>query len=276
MKGGWGYSLSGLALFCAGYWTGHTKSAEKVVFAEERSARSEERQARRSDTDARQTGKLSQRPTEKYARLMGLIADGKLRVSGVDFRGDTLMPGDEVKEFFGLTQAEFDEMKQMGRTRLLVRQDREAAMAVVRSSSEDRIEFELPADPTFAETQASEYIEDLSHRFGPQVAGVLGQSVKDAYGDLNHARIVKYTLSINESDMEMLRRTDLPKKIRDNMEGTRNYQMEQQSLDASGNIAPGITGSSGTLNLNDTSAEAHRPRYHFLWERRDKLPLVGK
>jgi hypothetical protein len=207
---------------------------------------------------------------------MGLIADGKLRVSGVGFESDTLMPGDEVKDFFGLTLAEFDEMKEMGRTRLLARQNREAAMAVVRSSSEDCIEFELPADPTFSETQASEYIEDLSHRFGPQVAGILGNSIKGIYGDIKYARAVKYALSINESHKEMLLRTDLSKEIRDSMEGTRDYKMEQQSLDASGNPAPGISGSTGSLNLNDTSAEAHRPRYHFLWERRDKLPVVGK
>ncbi len=269
-----------LAIFCAGYWTGWTNattvSDSRVAVNVSGEERRPSRESRPSGDGGRAGNRPRARPAEEYARLMGLVADGTLRVSGVDIRGDTLIPSDEVKDFFGLTQEEFGEMKEMGRRRLQARQEHEAEMAVIRSASDEGIEFELPADPTFGETQAAEYVEALSRRFGPHVAGVLGESAKSAYGDLSYARIVKYTLSMNESNREMLLRTDLPETIRDSMEGTRNYEIKQQNIDESGNSAPGITGSNGSMNLNDTGADAHRPRYHFLWERRDRLRVDEK
>ena len=33
------------------------------------------------------------------------------------------------------------------------------------------------------------------------------------------------------------------------------------------NLLGSSSSSAGTLSLNDTKPEAHRPRYHYLWER---------
>jgi hypothetical protein len=98
---------------------------------------------------------------------------------------------------------------------------------------------------------------------------MLQPTITQAYGDCNALRHVRYSLTPRDDLANVPNATE---EIRAMYEGmydfkTQTNQNEDGSYmkDETGNYLPGGGSASGTVNVNDTKPEAHRPRYHNLW-----------
>jgi len=202
--------------------------------------------------------------------MVEMVAEGKLRISGVQIDSQSFMPGDQVGEFFGLSDDQLEEMKRLGFERLRERQNREQSLAMVHEVSDSGIVFELPADSEFSSAQAAEFTEDLRRAFGPDVAAMLEPSINQAYADSAAPRLVRYRLTRRD---ELANVPNASEEIRAMHAGMHHFSIPvNQNEDGSfmtDEQGMSLRGGShmGTVNLNDTKPESFRPRYHFLWER---------
>lgn len=131
---------------------------------------------------------------------------------------------------------------------------------------------DLPADPEFAAAEAARFTEDIHQGFGSDVAAMLQKSIEGAYGDSASPRHVRYNLTLRD-DLANLP-ADAPQETRAMYEGMYDYKLSincnkdgSYMTDEQGQMLRGGGSSSGSMNLNDTKPDAHRPRYHYLWER---------
>jgi hypothetical protein len=203
-------------------------------------------------------------------RVVAMMSAGELQVGGVDINGDSLMPGEKVKEFLDLTDEQFETMKQIGRQRLQAMQEHEQSITnnIVKVSEQEMV-FDILADPAFAEREKDAFTEEIRKEFGPDVAAVLQSSIKEAYREFAFPRHVRYTLSPRPDPVP-----DSAKgEIRQMLEGLRDFKIGVNQnedgtymTDEQGMILPGSSGSSGTVSLHDPKPDAWRPRYHYLWQ----------
>jgi len=128
-------------------------------------------------------------------RIVAMMSSGELQVGGVDINGDSLLPGDKVKEFLDLTDDQLETMKQMGRQRLRAKQEHEQSITNIVKASESELVFDIPGDPVFAKEEKEAFTEAIRKEFGPDVAAVLQESIKNAYREFDFPRHVRYTLS---------------------------------------------------------------------------------
>ncbi|MCW1925073.1 hypothetical protein OKA05_21105 [Luteolibacter arcticus] len=270
--------IAGLGFFGLGYLAGRSADANDASEGDAHHASAGEgKQGSRGGAgtaDGRAATKSGTRTVSQEQalsrRVVGMMSDGKLTIPGVDFRGDSLQPGEQVKEFFDLSDEEFEAMKEMGRERLRKREDHEQSLAKIREASEDRMIFDVPADPGFAEAQRAEFGEEVRKVFGRDVAAALQLSIDQAYREFEFPRHVNYSLKWRENTVA----DNAPPEIRAMLEGMHDFKIGVNTnedgsymTDAQGMILQGASSSSGSLNVNDTKEGRFVPRYHYLWER---------
>jgi hypothetical protein len=271
----------GLGLFSAGYLV-RGSDVEKDAGGSENSTRTAHRPNRQDSPESlpeRKRAKAAQKPADgqqaSYRKIVDMVSKGKLRIDGVQIDSQSFLPGDQVGEFFGLSDEQLNEMKRLGFERLRERENREQSLAKIHEVSEAGMVFDLPADSEFATTEAARFVEDLSLAFGPDVAAMLHPSVSDAYGDFGFSRHVRYSLT-RRDDMGDLP-ANAPKELRAMHEAMYDFKIQtNQNEDGSymeddkGHFLRGGGSSTGILYLNDPKPESYRPRYHYLWEREMK------
>ncbi len=205
-----------------------------------------------------------------YRKIVDMVSKKELRIDGVEIDYGNFLPGKKVAEFFGLSDEQLAEMKKIGIERLQEKQKRELSLTKINEASDFGIVFDVPADPAFAASEATRFTEQIAQRFGPDVAAMLQPSIEAAYGDLTYPRHVRYKLTLSKNQAP----ANASEETRAMYEGLYDYTLSTNQnedgsymTDAQGLMVRGGGSSTGTFNLNDTKPEAHRPRYHYLWER---------
>ncbi|MEO5714613.1 MAG: hypothetical protein ABIT37_14095 [Luteolibacter sp.] len=269
--------LAGLGLFAAGFLMGR-QGIEKnagLSLKPDTTRLPNERDSSGPLAERTRT-RSAQRPIDEknssYSKIVDMVSRGELRISGVDINSENFMPGEKMAEFFGLSGEQLAEMKRLGLERLREKQNHEQTLAKIQEVSESGMVLDLPADPAFAAAEAAKFTESISQSFGPDVADMLQTSVKEVYRDFDAPRHVRYNMTRNDSLANLP--ANAPQEIRAMQEGLRDFKVSiNQDEDGSymkdpqGMILPNSGSSSGTYNLNDTTPDAYRPRYHDLWER---------
>jgi hypothetical protein len=212
-------------------------------------------------------------PEKNFSRrIVAMMNSGELEVGGVGINGESLMPGDKVKEFLDLTDDQLETMKQMGRQRLQAKQEHEQSITNIVKASESELVFDIPGDPAFAKQEKEAFTEAIRKEFGPDVAAVLQESIKDAYREFEFPRHVSYSLSPRPDPVP----DDAHGDIRELLGGLRDFKVSVNQdedgnymTDENGMILPGSRSSTGTVSLHDTT-NGWRPRYHYLWEQQNR------